>query len=258
MITIHMPVWIAMRALIGITLLTLCGCVTPLPEDYAKSLQKSLVKGNKVGNVSTLIRNVDKSDPLFRRGYNLGNKVWLKPGTHTVSVTCIENNSWGQIIKSKNVQVNIKEGYTYELASSYFDGETPYVYLTALPSRGIFDPEQEFPSIEFEQVMNDFIFAAKSSNIEKMIELTSEVTLFKDGREFIQNLYETDFSPFLFQSKKSHDFKTKEFVSSKISKTGSGWIFYKKFDQPDGDFHQVKIIVLKENGRIVVTSFGAP
>ena len=247
-ITIHTSIWI--------TLLTLSGCVTPLPEDYAKSPEKSLVKGTRVGNVSTLIRSVDKSAPLFRRGYNLGNKVWLKSGTHTVSVACIENNSWGQIIKSKDVQIDVKEGYTYELVSSYFNGETPRIYLTALPSSGTFDPEEEFPSAEFEQVMNDFIFAAKNSNIEKMIELTSEVTLFKDGRAFLQNLYETDISLFLSQSKKSHDFKPKEFVSSKISKTGSGWIFYKNFDQPDGDFHKVKIIVLKENGRIVVTSFG--
>jgi len=247
---------ILIRMFFVATLCSLSGCVAPLPNEYANSPEKSLVIGNRAGSVNVLIRSVDDSEPLFRSGYNLGNKVWLNPGIHTVNVTCIENQSWGQVIAHKDIQIDVKKGYTYELAA-YFDGKTPEVFLTALPSSGDFNPENEFPSVEFEKVMDSFIAAAKRNDIDEMIALTSDVTLHVHGKKTVQHLYANDISPFISKSNDSNEPVKREFVSSKVSQTGSGWIFYKKFDQPDGDSQMAKIIVVKENDKIRVTSVGS-
>lgn len=92
---------------------TFCVSCSTLPKQYAKSPTRSLVRGESTSNSKVLIRKVDDSDILWVRGYNLGNKVWLEPGTHEVSVMCVTNTSWGSVMGSTEVTVNVDSGAEY-------------------------------------------------------------------------------------------------------------------------------------------------
>jgi hypothetical protein len=99
----------------------LSGCAT-LPPEYAKSPDRYLVIGKTSNDVQTLIRSVDDGKVLFVKGYQLGNKVWLTEGPHKLSVTCVKLESWGTIIKHKDIAIFVKKGHTYELQGHYQEG----------------------------------------------------------------------------------------------------------------------------------------
>lgn len=96
---------------------TFCVSCSTLPKQYAKSPTRSLVRGESTSNSKVLIRKVDDSDILWVRGYNLGNKIWLEPGTHEVSVMCVTNTSWGSVMGSTEVTVNVDSGAEYLIKS---------------------------------------------------------------------------------------------------------------------------------------------
>jgi hypothetical protein len=101
------------------------GCAT-LPPECAKSPGKSLVIGKTANGVQTQIRSVDDGEVLFVRGYQLGNKVWLSPGPHKLSISCVKVESWGSIGDHTDISLNVKKDYTYELQAS-FVGKEPSV-----------------------------------------------------------------------------------------------------------------------------------
>ena len=90
-----------------------CASCSTLPKQYAKSPTRSLVRGESTPNSNVLIRKVDDSDILWVRGYNLGNKVWLEPGTHEVFVMCVTNTSWGSVMGGTEVMVKVEPGAEY-------------------------------------------------------------------------------------------------------------------------------------------------
>lgn len=110
----------------------LSGCAT-LPPEYAKSPDKSLVIGKTANGVQTQIRSVDDGEVLFVKGYQLGNQVWLSPGPHKLSISCVKVDSWGSMIDHKDISLNVKLNHTYELQAS-FAGKEPSVAIKEIPN----------------------------------------------------------------------------------------------------------------------------
>jgi hypothetical protein len=92
------------------------GCST-LPPQYAQAPTRCLVRGVSAGNSSVLIRTVDGGDVIWVRRYHLGDKVWLEPGVHKVSVMCSTTSSWGAYSAGSDVEVDVQPGYTYLLST---------------------------------------------------------------------------------------------------------------------------------------------
>jgi len=75
------------------------------------------VRGISNGNSSVQIRAVDGGEVLWVRGYHLGDKVWLEPGVHKISVMCTTRTSWGAEMVGTEVEVDVQLGFTYFLAT---------------------------------------------------------------------------------------------------------------------------------------------
>ena len=112
------------------------GCST-LPEQYAASPTRCLVRGVSTGDSSVQIRAVDGGDVIWVRGYHLGDTVWLEPGVHKVSVMCSTSTSWGAYTIGTEVEVDVQAGYTYFLAIDPIKGihDTPHVEVTKKESK---------------------------------------------------------------------------------------------------------------------------
>lgn len=92
------------------------GC-SSLPPKYSAAPTRFLVRGVSTGNFSVLIRAVDGGEVLWVRGYHLGDKVWLEPGVHKISVMCSTSTSWGAYTVGAEAEVDVQAGYTYFLTT---------------------------------------------------------------------------------------------------------------------------------------------
>ena len=115
--------------------------------------------------------------------------------------------------------------------------------------------EQNNPS-KFEAVMQSFVQNAKSDNVEKMIALTSQVTIDKVGIDSLKAHYIKDTIPVLKACKKNSEGGDAIHISKAETGTGPGWVYRKTCTYGEGKIIQIQFIVLNENGRIVITSFG--
>lgn len=88
------------------------GC-SALPKEYSKAPTRSLVRGESTPSSNVLIRNVDNGEILWRGTNNLGNEVWLEPGSHKVAVMCVTNTSWGSKMGGAEVVVKVQRGSHY-------------------------------------------------------------------------------------------------------------------------------------------------
>jgi len=84
-----------------------------------------------------LIRSVDGGNILWVRGYHLGDKVWLEPGVHKLSVICSTSYDWGTMTRGVDVDMDIHPGYTYFLAASQIKdtSDIPHVEVTKKESK---------------------------------------------------------------------------------------------------------------------------
>lgn len=111
-----------------------------------------------------------------------------------------------------------------------------------------------FNPVEYEAKMKEFIGAAKAKDVEKMLEITSPVTRKQAGDEALRTLYTKDtISLFQIFSKMSEG-GNNEYVKDEAG--SEGWIFKKTFTNVDGQTAPIYIVVLKENGKLYVTSIG--
>lgn len=88
-------------------------CSGSLPAGYSNAPGRSLVQGETTSNSRVLIRSVDDGAVLWMRGYNLGNKVWLEPGNHKVSVMCVNDTAYGSNMGGTEVKVQVQPGAEY-------------------------------------------------------------------------------------------------------------------------------------------------
>jgi hypothetical protein len=101
--------------LFAVALVTSC---STLPEKYSASASGCLVQGVSSGGRKVLIRTVDDGEVLWVRGYHLGDKVWLEPGIHKLSVMCEGSHASGKIIMGTEVELEVVAGYSYYLSAS--------------------------------------------------------------------------------------------------------------------------------------------
>jgi hypothetical protein len=109
----------------------------------------------------------------------------------------------------------------------------------------------------FEAVMHLFINYAKAGDIDKMIELTSQITIDDSGIDVIKNHYQQDTIPSLKQCHTISKGGKTIHVSEEESGTGAGWIYHKTCSYADNKSVPVQFVILRENDRNVLASFGA-
>ena len=119
------------RLLTLIPILLLSGCST-LPEQYAATPTRSLVKGrsNILTSSEVQIRSVDDGDVIWVNSYHLGNKVWLEPGSHKISVACTSHYTWGSYMVCTDVTIDVQTGYTYFLSTPQITSPTDKPVIT--------------------------------------------------------------------------------------------------------------------------------
>jgi hypothetical protein len=115
--------------------------------------------------------------------------------------------------------------------------------------------EQDDPS-QFEQVMHSFIQSAKLGDVEKMIDLTSYVTAEKIGIESLKSHYIKDTIPALKACKSISQGGDIIHVDKSEAGTGSGWVYRKFCTYGENETVTIQFVILNENGRIALTSFG--
>lgn len=114
--------------------------------------------------------------------------------------------------------------------------------------------EQNDPD-EFKAVMHQFVESARADDLEQMVSLTSTVTIEKVGLESLKKLYLNDSIPALKACTISDSGEVIA-VSAAESGTGPGWVFRTTCFHGEDESVPIQFVVLKEDGRIVLTSFG--
>lgn len=115
--------------------------------------------------------------------------------------------------------------------------------------------QQDDPA-QFEQVMHLFIQSAKLGEVEKMIDLTSYVTIDKMSIEALKSHYNQDTIPALKACKSISEGGDIIHVDKSETGTGSGWVYRKFCTYSDNEKVAIQFVILNENGRIALTSFG--
>ncbi|QFY44723.1 hypothetical protein F6R98_20540 [Candidatus Methylospira mobilis] len=114
---------------------------------------------------------------------------------------------------------------------------------------------QKNPPDEFESVMNLFIDYARKGDLDKMISMTSEVTIRQAGTAELNSAYTSAYK--FLQSCISIDYGSDVYyIDNQASGTGSGWKFVKTCNTSEEKKEKFHITLLNENDRIVVTSTG--
>jgi hypothetical protein len=113
------------------------GVATGKGDAFNRFMFGQLVPGEPTGVTHVQIRSVDGGDVIWVRGYHLGDKVWLEPGVHKVSVMCCTSYSWGKIMAGTDVDLDVQTGYTYFLAASALKSasDKPHVEVTKKESK---------------------------------------------------------------------------------------------------------------------------
>ena len=109
---------------------------------------------------------------------------------------------------------------------------------------------------KYEAVMHAFVESAKSGDIDKMVALTSEVTIDKMGIDALKSHYTKDTIPALKACVKISEGGDIVHIDKSQAKTGAGWVYYKTCTFGDNETVGIRFVILKENGRIALTSFG--
>jgi hypothetical protein len=110
------------KILILIIAAFICGC-SSLPEQYSKSVGRNLVEGVSKQDAAAVtyveIANVDGNPlPISSNYQHLPKQVWLESGVHNLRITCHTIYSWGTLMDSAKVEIDVQAGYSYYIISS--------------------------------------------------------------------------------------------------------------------------------------------
>jgi uncharacterized short protein YbdD (DUF466 family) len=109
---------------------------------------------------------------------------------------------------------------------------------------------------KYEAVMHSFVKSAKNNDVDKMIALTSEVTIKQMGIDALKKHYKKDTIPALKACIKISEGGDIVHIDKLQAKTGSGWVYHKVCTFGENETVGIRFVILKENGRIALTSFG--
>lgn len=115
---------------------------------------------------------------------------------------------------------------------------------------------KEAPVEEYKEIANQFIEAGRAGDVQKLMDLTSEVTKKKQGTEYLRNHYLTDIIPGFQNIVEVFSGGKHTFVSKKETRTGSGWDILKEV-RTEKKEATIQIVVLRENEELVVTAVSA-
>lgn len=115
----------------------MCGCGT-LPPEYSAAPTRSLVRGVTLKDTSVQIRAVDGGHPLWIRNHHIGDRVWLEPGVHKVSVVCSTEDKCALFSVNTDIEMDVQPGYKYSLIAWPFHGAgAQYVDITKIECKPI-------------------------------------------------------------------------------------------------------------------------
>ena len=109
---------------------------------------------------------------------------------------------------------------------------------------------------EFEAVMDSFIAKARSSDLDGMVALTSNVTIKMFGLEKLKEFYSKDTMPAIKTCKTFSKGMNITHVTKKQTKTGPGWVYIRPCTLENGETFLMRFVILKEDGRIALTTTG--
>ncbi|HEB27025.1 MAG TPA: hypothetical protein ENI05_04515 [Porticoccus sp.] len=109
---------------------------------------------------------------------------------------------------------------------------------------------------KFEAILKQFISSARSKNIDEMVSLTSRKTIEIMGIDKLRGYYKTEAIPAINMCTAISEGGEVIHISKKESPTGPGWAFRKTCSYNQGKEIVFQFIILNENGRIALTSFG--
>ncbi|MFT5519970.1 MAG: hypothetical protein ACI9IA_000557 [Enterobacterales bacterium] len=109
---------------------------------------------------------------------------------------------------------------------------------------------------DYEAVVRSFIENAKAGHVEKMIALTSQVTINKMGIDSLKSHYTKDTVPALKACTSISEGGDIIHIDKSQTGTGSGWVYKKTCTYDESKTVPIQFVILNENGRIALTSFG--
>ena len=114
--------------------------------------------------------------------------------------------------------------------------------------------DQDKPEL-YEVVMTSFIASAKAGDIDKMVALTSAVTVKKIGLENLKGHYRKDTVPALRACTRIARGADVIHLDKQSGDPSSGWAYRKTCITGEGKSILLQFVILNENGRIALASF---
>jgi len=109
---------------------------------------------------------------------------------------------------------------------------------------------------EYKEIMNTFITSAKANDINSMINITSDLTIKNIGLEKLKTHYTNDSVPVLKMCKPFSTGGDVIHVTKEETGTGPGWVFRKVCHYKKDKKAVLQFVILNEQGRLVLASFG--
>lgn len=107
---------------------------------------------------------------------------------------------------------------------------------------------------KYQSVMMSFVKSAKEGDIDKMLSLTSEITIKQSGLKNLRQIYKVDSSPALKMCQSMSEGGKSYYLDDE--EVGTGWIFIKNCVMSNDKSVPLRFTVLKEKGDIVIASWG--
>lgn len=124
-------------------------------------------------------------------------------------------------------------------------------------TEAIIQAMEQDPPEQYEAVLNQFLSYAQAKDIERMLDITSTITVQKYGKDSMRKLYEQDISPGLIQCGEFSKGGDYIHVSKFEAVSGSGWRFIKSCSGSQANKNvKLKFLVLNEKNKIVIASVG--
>ena len=108
--------------------------------------------------------------------------------------------------------------------------------------------------VEYQSVMNNFIAAAKLSDIERMIALTSPITRKQQSDDSLRVLYREEYVALFTTMPDISDGGSNELIDRPTGE--HGWIFTRTASGSKGKSAPIYVVVPEEDGQKYVTALG--
>ena len=95
-----------------------------LPESVKREDGRVLIQGGSKYGTKVLIRSIDDGDILFIHSYELGDRAWVDPGEHDISVMCNSSFPGGYTLAPGDITFEAKPNFDYTIRPASAHGES--------------------------------------------------------------------------------------------------------------------------------------